>query len=56
MVSIQVRGCKTFVTQMDCAPELIDRRNLQAIRVENFARRKNSRAVFVRFSKVTGAG
>ena len=49
-------GSKAFVTQIDCAPELTRRRPLQAIGTKNFTRRKNSRAEFVRFLKVTRAG
>ena len=55
-VSIQVRGCKAFVTQIDCAPELNGRRELQVIGAKNFARQRNSRAEFARFLKVTRAG
>ncbi len=56
VVSIQVRGCKAFVTQIDCAPELTSRREVQAIGTKNLARRQNSRAESARFLKVTRAG
>jgi len=55
-VSIQVRDCKAFVTQIDCAPELTDRRELQAIGTKNLTHGKKSRAEFVRFLKVIRAG
>ena len=55
-VSLQVRGCKAFVTQIDCAPELTSRREVQAIGTKNLARRQKSRAESVRFLKVTRAG
>ena len=54
--SIQVRGCKAFVTQLDCAPKLRGGRDPQGIGTKNLARRMNSRAEFVRFLKVTRAG
>ena len=54
--SIQVRSCKAFVTQIDCAPELNGRRELQVIGTKNLTRQRNSRAEFVRFLKVTRAG
>ena len=55
-VSIQVRGCKAFVTHFDCAPDLNGRRERQAIGTKNFTHRRNSPAEFVRFLKVTRAG
>ena len=50
------KPAQAFVTHSDCAPESAGRRRLQAIGTKNLARRKNSRAEFVRFLKVTRAG